>query len=662
MLPFPRLSRAIVSYRLGYSLQRPYPGRWTTPVVLGVFILLAAALAAINVPLSAYDMDQESTFRPNDTLPPRPFSSLIPEILQHPTGGFSPQMLTVGNTIQFNNSVFKFNITAAFNELDNTQPVSSFSYYNNPFSGGCDVMAVTVTCRIPTLFTLEWNPSSAWLGLLNPAQENLVLFAEDLDLGFQIWTPGYNRTSITDFAVTVEPCCNCAAEPSQAAEASMDQDGASLLPNHPPCSSLPARFVVTEGDLFLQTSSEAGDFNLPGVNNTNIFEDPSLRDEAPDALWSELNTLLKNTFQSLYHLVRMELGVILENQIYASPEMYNNSISDVSVDSALEHYPPTSANTSRLATTNATPYLTSLREPSPRRIPADKVVCEDDEATIHPGPYVRKDLEGQQRSMQEWDTGEASLFVSEDKRITLIETLLQRLGTVEKSSAAMAEMQARMRLSLRARGILEEVDEDHWNINEVERERRDRYPSTGGTSPSRAPSQQEFNSGFGGLISGSMPQMRLTRGEERYNIRLDTRTNQHSTCKIIAPLSTNTTRYLENPRSVHCTGLDSEVAVTYVEGAYSCASGPLSCRGAVPARKKKTKNKPTLNESRDADLSTELRARPTRGGSLFVFISAVRAVQTPKCRRKTVDSRMHLRRGRRAAKSAPWVRLLARGI
>ncbi|KAJ6488395.1 pheromone A receptor-domain-containing protein [Mycena vulgaris] len=38
-----------------------------------------------------------------------------------------------------------------------------------------------------------------------------------------------------------------------------------------------------------------------------------------------------NTFQSLYHLVRLELGLILENQIYASPEMYNRSIAPVYV-------------------------------------------------------------------------------------------------------------------------------------------------------------------------------------------------------------------------------------------------------------------------------------------------------------------------------------------
>ncbi|KAJ7881542.1 hypothetical protein B0H14DRAFT_3433914 [Mycena olivaceomarginata] len=44
--------------------------------------------------------------------------------------------------------------------------------------------------------------------------------------------------------------------------------------------------------------------------------------------------MFQNTFQSLYHSVRMELGIILENQIYASPDMYNRSMSNFV-------YPPT---------------------------------------------------------------------------------------------------------------------------------------------------------------------------------------------------------------------------------------------------------------------------------------------------------------------------------
>ncbi|KAJ7619248.1 hypothetical protein B0H17DRAFT_1219711 [Mycena rosella] len=381
MLPFHHLSRAIVSYRLGYSLQHPYPGRWTTPVVLGAFILLAAALAAINVPLSAYDTDQESTFRPNDTLPPLPFSSLIPEILQHPTGGFSPQILSVGDTIQLNNSAVEFTITAAFNELDNTQPVSSFSYYNNPFSGGCDVVRA-----------------------YSPLEQ---------------------------------------------------------LPIH-------------------------------------------------------------------YHLVRMGLGVILENQIYASPDMYNKSISAVSPDLDRDV-----ATISRLSTTNATlmaewrdsmrlfnetdrvpvmPYLRSV----PRLKPLGSAITnvfvstfamlsvawavfsliagalagshttrQENKIASSSESYTGRELE-HQKGVNYMDERDAKDVTETDRGGTLI--LLEHLRcTVEKNSIAISEMQrssakmqlslARMRLSLRARGILEEeVDEDDRNINEVEHEGRGALP------------------------------------------------------------------------------------------------------------------------------------------------------------------------------------------
>ncbi|KAJ7487089.1 hypothetical protein FB451DRAFT_1554181 [Mycena latifolia] len=131
----------IVSYRLGYSPQCPYPWRWTTPISLSVFLLLASVLAVINVPLSAYELNQESTFRPNDTLSPLPFYNLIPKILQHPTDSFTPQILTIGDRIKLNQSLFEFTIFAAFDRPDNaTQTPSAFLYYNNPFSDGCDVV------------------------------------------------------------------------------------------------------------------------------------------------------------------------------------------------------------------------------------------------------------------------------------------------------------------------------------------------------------------------------------------------------------------------------------------------------------------------------------------------------------------------------------------
>lgn len=51
-----------------------------------------------------------------------------------------------------NGSTFNYTIVDAFDGVDST-PVSSFSYYNNPFSDGCDVV------RIPTVWTALYNSS-----------------------------------------------------------------------------------------------------------------------------------------------------------------------------------------------------------------------------------------------------------------------------------------------------------------------------------------------------------------------------------------------------------------------------------------------------------------------------------------------------------------------
>ncbi|KAK6980947.1 hypothetical protein R3P38DRAFT_2808725 [Favolaschia claudopus] len=44
-----------------------------------------------------------------------------------------------------------------------------------------------------------------------------------------------------------------------------------------------------------------------------------------------MSTLVHNMFQILFHLVRFELGVLLPNQIFASPGMFNESILPVSL-------------------------------------------------------------------------------------------------------------------------------------------------------------------------------------------------------------------------------------------------------------------------------------------------------------------------------------------
>jgi hypothetical protein len=97
---------------------------------------------AITVPLSAYNIVQEFTYRPNDTLPAVALSSLVPSVFQPSANSFTPQLLTVGDAIKLNGSLFEYTIADAFNGLDEDEPVSSFLYSNNPFSEGCDVVCM----------------------------------------------------------------------------------------------------------------------------------------------------------------------------------------------------------------------------------------------------------------------------------------------------------------------------------------------------------------------------------------------------------------------------------------------------------------------------------------------------------------------------------------
>ncbi|KAF7325370.1 hypothetical protein MSAN_02514300 [Mycena sanguinolenta] len=121
--------------------------KWTTSIVL-CFFLISPLLAALNVPLSAYNVVQEVTYRPNDTLPPLPLSPLLPRIFQDPASSFTPQVLTIGDVIVLNGSIFNYTLVQAFDGPHKATSVSSFSYYNNPFSDNCDVTNMTINLML----------------------------------------------------------------------------------------------------------------------------------------------------------------------------------------------------------------------------------------------------------------------------------------------------------------------------------------------------------------------------------------------------------------------------------------------------------------------------------------------------------------------------------
>ncbi|KAJ7844860.1 hypothetical protein B0H14DRAFT_3685481 [Mycena olivaceomarginata] len=78
--------------------------------MLGAFFLISAFLAALNVPLSAYSIVQEFTYRPNDTLPANAPSRLVPLMFQQSAVTFTPQLLTVGDVIRLNGSLYDYTI------------------------------------------------------------------------------------------------------------------------------------------------------------------------------------------------------------------------------------------------------------------------------------------------------------------------------------------------------------------------------------------------------------------------------------------------------------------------------------------------------------------------------------------------------------------------
>ncbi|KAJ7724755.1 hypothetical protein B0H16DRAFT_1595625 [Mycena metata] len=345
-MPYLRpIFKGIGSFRLGYTEQRPYPWRWTTPIILCTFLLASTLLAVINVPLSAYDTVQEVTYRPNDTLPPLPLSNLIPSILQNPRSSFTPQVLTVGDVTRLNGSIFNYTIVAALDGLVNATSVSSFSYYNNPFSHSCDVTNMTlnlgmsnetgtdvqlegdIACHIPTPFHLAWTTNSVQQYDAHDFRSVAQDLASDLALWFDFFGRNVTGASV---GLTVRPCCDC-----DAALAGAPPETTSLLQR--PCSSTVSQFLVTAGDYIFDKASASGpiiDFIGPPPALSPTDDNPQMianflkdmADHLGDISLSNLVTLYQNVLQTAYHLVRLDLGVILDNQIYNSPEMYKRTI------------------------------------------------------------------------------------------------------------------------------------------------------------------------------------------------------------------------------------------------------------------------------------------------------------------------------------------------
>ncbi|KAJ6484896.1 hypothetical protein C8R45DRAFT_1099044 [Mycena sanguinolenta] len=66
------------------------------------------------VPFSVYNMLQEATYQPNDTLPSILLGNFIASVLKNSADSFTPQLLNVGETITPENYIFKYTIAQVF--------------------------------------------------------------------------------------------------------------------------------------------------------------------------------------------------------------------------------------------------------------------------------------------------------------------------------------------------------------------------------------------------------------------------------------------------------------------------------------------------------------------------------------------------------------------
>ena len=115
-----------------------------------------------------------------------------------------------------------------------------------------------------------------------------------------------NGTQVS-MSFTVNPCCNC-----NAALAGSPIETTSLL--QPPCSLDPVGFIVIGTENLVTDSSG----HVEGWVPENMPATVSDMFKTFGNLSDDLGVACQNVLEAVYHLVRLDLGVVLENQIYNS--------------------------------------------------------------------------------------------------------------------------------------------------------------------------------------------------------------------------------------------------------------------------------------------------------------------------------------------------------
>ncbi|KAK6969239.1 hypothetical protein R3P38DRAFT_3243855 [Favolaschia claudopus] len=322
-------------YRLGYSPQRALPMALDDAACDSDYVNCSDSFH--SVPLSAYETVQEFTYFPNSSVPPPPLSGLVPSALRQSTNHFSPQHLDVGH---------------AFDSVENGRPVTSFPYYNNPFSEGCDVTNVSavvqthtadsakryqyydysvsgfVTCTSPTSFEmrleLRWRLSSGHgvVAILTGC------FWARLESSNVVWSYGV-------FKPVLPPRMRSQDKTS----AALQEDRLQLTSE--PCRSQTSQFIGLTGQLTNTTSNFAPwGYYWSVTNTTSLFSgaDPQFRKG-----YIGVNDLsaLDTPFQNLFQIIASLLWTFRRDLITYDGSPFGT-------------LGPSAANTMRAATSNPT--------------------------------------------------------------------------------------------------------------------------------------------------------------------------------------------------------------------------------------------------------------------------------------------------------------------
>ena len=140
VLPYSRSIQFLPSYRklkmhssfFNYNLQRPYPFKWFTPVLLVGGIILAVLLSIMNFVQNSYVLVAQYVDDPNSTITQGVWYRDWPSYL---TNGVQPTCepvnLPVNTQLFTNQSGLMWTITSLFKDKESPQAVPSLPYLNN---------------------------------------------------------------------------------------------------------------------------------------------------------------------------------------------------------------------------------------------------------------------------------------------------------------------------------------------------------------------------------------------------------------------------------------------------------------------------------------------------------------------------------------------------